>query len=318
MKKYHDTIRNYLKDEFEKSAIEYLRVGLEIFHRARKGEVGLGGQAPGGNLGIAIELMLKTLIVKHSPILLFIDFPIELQVLFASPESLPKDFNWRLLDIELRSFKYKTKELDECIALLYVLLPEHKQELRSYFQLLARHRNASIHSVLPSFQRYELERLGYLALRLFVILQTTKHISEYSYRVTKDDKAFLAVFKNERIERVKKKVDEAKEKSKHISTIKGSLSIDGWEYYITECPICGNEGILTGYTDIDYEEAPDEYLPNASLDFFADSFECEDCGLKLDDTEELKLVKMDVNYDRSHQLDSWYKDHYDPDPSEYL
>ena len=317
METYHHSITRYLYEEFEKSAIAYLRTALEMFHKMRKLS-DVNSQPSIGNLGITIELMLKTLIVKHNPILLFKGLSDEIQTLFVCPESLPKNFNWRPFDIELRSFKYKTKELDECISLFYVLLPEHKQELHAYFKLCALCRNASVHSVMPSFQRFELERLGFLTLRLFNILDDKKNVYGYQYLLTEDDKQFLAEFKNERIDRVKKIIEDAKEKSKHITTCRASTSVDGWESYVIECPICGADAILTGYTEIQFENTPDGYPPDASLDFFADSFECDDCGLKLNDSDELKLASIDLHYDRSDELEHWYEDQYEPDPSEYM
>lgn len=315
MKKYTDSITQYLHKELENAAVCYLRAGLELFHKARKIS-GLNSQAALGNLGIAVELMLKAFIVKSNPLLLFRGMPIELQVLFACPDSLPSDFNWRPYDIDLRSFKYATKELDESISLFYVLLPEYKQELYSYFQLLSRYRNASVHSALPSFQNYEVERFAFLALHLLSILQSREIISKFGHISTKDDKQFLSAFKIEQIDRVKKKIEDAKEKSKHIPTGRSSLSVDGWESYVTQCPICESDGVLSGYTDI-HVEGPEEDV-DVSLDFFADGFTCEDCGLQLVDTEELELSGIDLHYDRSGDLDSWYKEQYEPDPSEYL
>src|SRR3989339_1363431 len=133
MKKYADSITQYLQNELKNSAVSYLKAGLEIFHKTNK--AGSWSSQPAlGNLGIAVELMLKAFIVKNNPLLLFKGLPIELQVLFTCPDSLPRDFNWRLFDIDLRSFKYETKELNECISAFYVLLPEHKQELNPYMQ----------------------------------------------------------------------------------------------------------------------------------------------------------------------------------------
>lgn len=313
METYHHSITRYLYDEFEKSAIAYLRTGLEMFHKTRKLS-SANCQPSIGNLGIAIELMLKTLIVKHNPILLFTGLPDGIQVLFSCPESLPKDFNWRIFDIELRSFKYGTKELDECIGLFYTLMPEHKQELSAHFKLLSRIRNASVHSVLPSFQRYELERLAYLALRLFSILKSAKALSSFSYSETQDDKEFMLLFNNERIERVRKKINEATEKSKQIKAGKAIINVEGWEEYTTECPICKSNGVLTGYTDIRFNGTPDN--PEESLEFFADSFVCNACGLTLEDPAELERAGMELYYDRSDELESWYEEH-TPDYSEY-
>ncbi|MFA5315806.1 MAG: hypothetical protein WC369_00070 [Dehalococcoidales bacterium] len=318
MEKYHHSITKYLYEEFENSAIAYLRTALEMFHKARKTS-GMNSQPSIGNLVITIELMLKTLIVKHSPALLFDGLPDEIQALFACPGSLPKDFNWRPFDIELRSFnKYKTKKLNECIPLFYILLPQHKQELYSYFKLCSLCRNASVHAVLPSFQRFELERLGFLTLRLYGILVNTKNMYKYSYYLTENDKQFFLTYKSERIELVKKKIEEAIEKSKHITTGRASLSTEGWEFYSTECPICGGGAVLTGYTEIQYDIISEESPPDENLDFIADSFECDDCGLKLNDSAELKLARIDLHYDRSDELEQWHEDNYEPDPSDYM
>ncbi|MDO8747801.1 MAG: hypothetical protein Q7J72_01645 [Candidatus Omnitrophota bacterium] len=315
MKKYADSITQYLQNELKNSAVSYLKAGLEIFHKTNK--AGSWSSQPAlGNLGIAVELMLKAFIVKNNPLLLFKGLPIELQVLFTCPDSLPRDFNWRLFDIDLRSFKYETKELNECISAFYVLLPEHKQELNPYMQLLSRYRNASVHSALPSFQAYEIQRVAFLSLRLLSILQSRKIISEYAHITTKDDKYFLSAFKLDRIDRVKKKIDDAKEKSKRIPAGQASLSVDGWENYVTQCPICESDGMLSGYTDIHVEGSAEDV--DLSLDFLADGFICEECGLELNDTEELRLAGIELYYDRSSELDAWHRDQYEPDPSEYL
>lgn len=313
MRKLANSLTYYLLEEFKNSAISYLKIGLETFHKANKSE-NLRSQPALGNLGIAVELMLKTFIISNNPLLLFEGLPIELQVLFTCPSSLPKDFNFRPYDIDLRSFKYKTKELNECISLFFVLLPEHKQELNAYMQLLSRYRNASVHSVLPSFQSFEVQRVAFLALRLLSILQFGKIISEYAHIITKEDKHFLSVFKLERINRVKKIIESAKEKSKHISSGSVSLSVDDWESYVTQCPICKSDAILSGYTDVRVE-GQDE--PDISLDFFADGFNCEECGLVLNDVEELRLAGIEWFYDRSSEFNAWDRDHSDPpDPSE--
>ncbi len=315
MKNYADSIAQYLLEEFKGSAISYLKIGLEIFHKANKTD-NLRSQSALGNLGIAIELMLKTFIISNNPVLIFKDLPIELQVLFSCPGSLPKGFNLRPYDIDLRSFKYNTKELNDCISLFYVLLPEHKQELNAYMQLLSRYRNASVHSVLPSFQSFEVQRVAFLALRLLSLLQSRKIISEYAHIITKDDKQFISTFKLDRIDRVKKMIEAAKEKSKHMSSGSVSIIVDDWRSYVTQCPICKFDAILSGYTDV-HVEGHDE-SPDISLDFFADGFMCGECGLRLNDIEELKLAGIESFYDRSDELDAWNEDHYDPDPGEYF
>jgi len=70
LKNYHKSIIGYLHDELESSAIAYLRAGLDLFHESREMEC-RHSQPAIGNLGIAVELMLKTLIVKHNPYCFF-------------------------------------------------------------------------------------------------------------------------------------------------------------------------------------------------------------------------------------------------------
>jgi len=308
MKKYKDSITRELYIDLQSSASGYLRAGIKMFYDLRTYSW-VSIQPAVGNLGIAIELMLKALIVKKNPIFIFKGLPCELQALFVCPEALPKDFSWRPFDIDLRlSNKYDTKELNDCISLFGMFHPEYKQELSSHFQLLSRCRNTSVHFIMPSLQRYELERIAYLALRLATITESARVLS-------KDDTKFLSEFKAERIERVKKKIEEAREKAKRItSTGEALVGEDDWGSYLTECPVCKTDGILSGGTELGYDRADDEGdIPDERLDFFADSFTCEECGLKLDDSEELRLAGMELFYDRSEDLDAWHREYDTPD-----
>src|SRR4030067_2873244 len=105
MEKYHNSIKEKLYKELSNSALGYLATGMRLFHAERKRPTCI--QPIIGNLGIAIELMLKVWIIKNNPALLFKDLPLELKVLFITPKSIPSDFNWRRYDIDLRSFNFK-------------------------------------------------------------------------------------------------------------------------------------------------------------------------------------------------------------------
>lgn len=319
---YSGSIRNELQGELTRSAIGYLKSGLELFHKERTRPHSCIEPAI-GNLAIAVELMLKTLAVKNNPLLLFKGLPLEVRTLFACPNALPeKDFNWRPYDIDLRSFNYETVDLNELIKLFYILFPNQRQALRPCFSLLSRCRNASLHSSLPSFQCYELERTAYLALQVFQLLDEletfgrifefsdgSKNFMRNSYVLTDKDKKFLSSFEEERAERVKNKVEEAKRKSKELDHRSINIPIvDDWNLYTTACPICGSEGVLTGETEINYEELHDEF-PHPYLLFLADTFECGECGLTLDDAKELELAGMDICYDRPESdMDKWERD----------
>src|SRR3989338_2980402 len=160
MKKAIEAVKNYLQYELAESSSEYLKLGLELLHKERKKPTSKV-QSVIGNLSVAIELMIKAFLASQNPLLVFTDLPLELKILFSSHESIPQISNWRSYDLELRSFVYKTLELNETISAFAIYFSEERQKLQSYFRLLAHIRNKSLHASLPSFQKYDLGRIGY-------------------------------------------------------------------------------------------------------------------------------------------------------------
>jgi CYTH domain-containing protein len=191
------------------------------------------------------------------------------------------------------------------------LSSKDKQKLQRYFKLLSSCRNISIHGSLPSFQVYDLERTVYLALNVHNIIKDHDVFREHSYSPTKADEAFLSSYDTERAERVRKNIEEAKKKSKKLKHEESLLKAEGWDVYVTKCPVCNSDGILGGSTE-PWIEATVNYVEDSGLTFSADSFKCGECGLILDDTEELALAGMEVTYDRSSESDKYYEG-YEPD-----
>ena len=298
-------IQDKIHREIAKSGFGYLKAGLELLHKGRKSGSDVIEPAV-GNLAIAIELMIKSFLAKNNLVLLFKDLPLELKILFICPENIPADsLNLRHIETELCSFKYNTFELDELIASFFVLFPEHKQALKPYFRLLSRCRNASIHLSMPSFQRYELERTAYLALRIFQILTEKNLLPRYYCHLTKEDTQFLSEYSEERVERVRKKIEEAREKAKKIEVKDVQFLVEGWDVYGTKCPVCGCGGRLTGDTQVEVD-VDEDGIPNPYLVFLADTFECGGCDVSLDDVEELQLAGMDISYQREDKdMDKW-------------
>jgi len=315
MKEYVTLTQDRIQRELARSAMGYLKVGSQFLHEERKSTHPLIEPAI-GNLATAIELMLKALLAKNNLVLLFSDLPLELKILFTCPDNLLSDsLSWRYLDNLLRASAHKTFELDELIASFYVFYPGKRQALRPYFRLLSRCRNASIHLSLPSFQRYELERTAYLALSVFEILDKEKYSPSFYYRLTKEDKQFLSEYNEERIERVRQKIEVAKEKAKKAKDT--WIIADSWDTYETACPICGCGGMLMGETQVeaDFDE---DGVANPYLIFQADTFQCDGCGISLDDVEELQLAGMDIVYQRSDRdMDKWWAEQEPTDYSEY-
>jgi hypothetical protein len=296
-----------MQKELARSAVGYLKVGLELFHREYRGSFALIEPAT-GNLAIAVELMLKTLLVKQNPLLLFRDLPLELKVLFACPDAVTEDsFNWRAYDVELRAYAYKTVELDELISTFFLFFPGQKQLLRPHLRFLSRCRNASLHLSLPSFQTYELERTAYVALRVYLVLRD--HDSDLfgltRYHLDKRDEEFLSKYDAERTVRVQKKIENARENAKRIEAKSVGVLVDGWDVYVTTCPVCGCDGVLTGETTVEADIGEEESA-NPYLMFFADTFKCDECGLSLDDARELELAGIRLSYDRPERdMEKW-------------
>ncbi len=169
-----------------------------------------------GNLAIAIELLLKAFIAKRSLLLLFKNLPIELQCALSSPHSMPKSFRQMPYEIGLRTSSYKSLELNDAIGMFEVFCPETKKQLGAHLRFLSRHRNTSVHAVLPNCQEYEMQRTAFLFLMLVDhISKNDPELVKYAFLSKKEKhENFLKRFDEERLNRVHTKVEKAKEKAK--------------------------------------------------------------------------------------------------------
>ncbi len=86
--------------------------------------------------------------------------------------------------------------------------------------------------------------------------------------------------------------------------MKSQVTSGDWDVYPIECPVCGCGALLIGQTEErgDYDE---DGSPSLSLEFVGESFECEECGLKLEDYDELLIAGIEPDVDRSDEVDSW-------------
>ena len=313
IEEYVKKMQEEYSSDLERTALDYLKIGLELFHQRRYLDYP-NSQVALGNLAIAIELMLKTFIARKNLFLLFNGLPPELNVLFICPQSLEPEFNLRPYGINLKTGLYKTLEFNECVSYFYIFFPKLKQSYHSHLRLLSSIRNASVHAVFPSFQRYDIERVAFIALQFFMKLQEGTQYQFYA--LTENDKTFLMNFKEERINTVRTKIEQAKETSKKIKDNSHDQYIDDddedyWEQYIAECPICGSDALLGGYTESQYDLS----IPEEWLEFYPDTFLCDGCDLELNDDEELRLAGIDTVYDRTDDLERW---HHEKDDDTYF
>jgi len=306
------TLQKNTAGHLEDAALGYLSVALD-----RKRFFCTTIQVTVGILGIAIELMLKSLIARHSLTLLYKDLPLALRTFFAAPEKAPCDSEWQRHDIDLRSGAFKTLELHECISVFYLLFPRMKPQLQSHLKFLTGSRNAALHSIFPHFHAYELDRTRYVALKLYELLMELKGKDAWTVTVRcpvdpKRAANWISEFEKGRVDRVHKSLAAAKQKAKTIAT---SVELDpkdcDWDEYVAQCPICKNDARLTGDTvfvpDFDRDGTPE----GGHLEFQGASFECYACGLKLNDPDEMHLAGVDTGYDRSDEMDAWAEAYYE-------
>lgn len=293
-----------------RNSMEYLEIGLREFHNVK--DIDYKGFQPAlGNLSIAIELMLKTIIAHNAFASLFSNLPLNFKLYLTYPELLKDDKMKRALEINFLHSSFNSVDLTECVGIFNVIHSESKNELSGYFKMLNAVRNASVHYIIPSFQKYDLQKVAMLAITLFKIIDSDKKLyNGYLYSLTESDNEFIKSFSNERIEIVKSKIEAAKDKAH--KTVKVILDTNDLNAYIGVCPVCKNDCILSGESQVYFDESVGEPF----LSFSADSLDCEQCGLSLTDFEELKLANVETEYERNNDYDKWVFDNYG-DPSDY-
>lgn len=303
MQKELNRLKEDLIRSLANSSIGYLKLGMEHFH-SKKYYYEFHPQTIISNLSISIELMLKAFIAKHGLELLFDNLPLEFRAILAKPNSFKKS-RLRPYEIELQSNFFSTKKLSDCIALFYILKPDHKQIFGSYFKQLILARNSSLHFYLPKYKKYNVERIAYLAISLYKLLKE-ESVFSFNYNFTKEDDGFITTYDSDRIIKVEKVLKMARENAKKLDYSNYTYSPhDEWQSYETDCPCCGSNALLFGDTEEDFDsEYGEPYLT-----FIAYSFECSECGLVLDDFFELELAGMEAAYDRTDSHDSWVRYH---------
>lgn len=298
-----NSLNDDLSQPLAAAAGAYLEMGLGLFHREKKADQGYA-QAAIGNLAIGIELAIKSILMRTDPALAFKDLPIEARTMLAAGPTA-RGFNGRPYELDLRDFAFEPIGFDDAVRAFYVFFPERKQLLRPYFKMLQELRPLSLQATLGAVKAEEAARIAYLALAVASL--TAKH--REIYRPTETDTAFICRYESERILRVRGRLEAAREKTKNLKvdiTFNDPPPPEGWEAFDARCPVCKNWAFLSGTTDIRCEKK--EGKEEESLDFFADTFDCDACGLLLDDMEELKLADIAVLHDRSEDLPKWRDD----------
>ena len=306
-----ESVQEDIQQQLMESAADYANAGLDMYFRG--GSQKIPSQSIIGNMAIAIELLLKSIIARISLLLLYTNLPLDVRCALSAPKDHPRRFTEARYVIDLKSAHHRSLTLKDTITCYGFFYPEFKNSLSAHFSFLSQNRNASIHSVTPSFRVYEVERTIFLFLSIVEQLkkEDTNNAAYRHLRNKKSCNLFLTKFDGDRIARVHKKIEAATKRARRTDQF-FFASPEGWSESCEVCPVCDTEALICGETQENYEE-DDDSSASLVLTFVAETFECPGCGLKLEDYDELKIAGIDPITDRSDEVDSWMEDHYQDD-----
>lgn len=293
---------NKVIQEFQRdlsiAATSFVNEGLASFHRSASQNT---QQVALVNIAIGCELLIKAYLARKSVALIFSDLSPEDQVALQCPKELKKGQRSNSA-VKLKFREMKTRQFDDCLSMLYVFEPQLRERFGSGLKRISLMRNVGAHQVLSSHAVHEVDRSADVVLQLF---EELKAEAKCWRPQNKEDAAFLKRFSAERNAAVKKAIEDARKRFQAEAFLLSEFDKDDcdWEEYGIECPVCGSTANLAGTTE--YERSgrdPEDEM----LTFFASSFECDGCGLKLGDEEEMRLAGIDTGIDRNDDLDRWH------------
>lgn len=300
LKKYLDKITDEVANSLQGAALAYFNIGIQLYEQKWNDSFG-GSQIVLGNLSIACELLLKTIIARRMFGCLYANLSPEVLAVLHYPDSMPAETMPNVFVSDLRNFTEKSIDIGRAASLFHLLYPSKKQEFKSDLNLLARIRNIAVHAAFPKFQKYQLERVAYIACKLFKLAKDDK-IFKGKFSISNESQInkIIALYDKNRIGKVDKAIEAAR---KQLKTIKLVLLLEPdfnkWEARIETCPVCENDALCYGYTDrvIDRD--------GHRLVFFKEQFKCENCKLNLDDFEELRCVDIKILEDVEYSFLEW-------------
>ena len=284
---FYASLRAEIADGLARSALGFYRTGLDTH------DGGTASQVVVANCGIAVELATKSALADLGLGLLLLprtQTRIDLRIAFAAPEAVSIAV-WRKYQGELRASAYRTIGLAACADALEVLLPEETRRLKPHLDLLVRYRDASVHGHLPQVSTAEAHRAVYVAATIVPLL-LRRHTGLLSAWGRAEDQEALGRFDIDRTRRIDARVEAAGKKADQLPHLKQytTRQPDGWNRYFVECPVCKSRGTLHGTTRYAPQGQGDTYEDLFAFD--AARFDCSECGLALEDPDEMDAVGL--------------------------
>lgn len=311
LKKYLDATADDIAKSLQGAALEYFNLGIRLYEKTRKGRFA-GLQVVLGNLSISCELLLKAIVARKIFSCLYSNLSKEALAMLNYPLSMPKGTTPNSFIGDLRNFTERVIDIQQATSYFYQLYPKNKQEFKPHLSLLAPIRNTAVHAAVPGFQKYHLERIAYIACKLFKLAKDEgmfdREIS--TFQESQIDNIIMQ-YNEERINKVHKAIEAARLKSKSLNSIPSSIgNFDKWEMRVERCPACQNEAFCYGYVEAFREsefgvQHDSGYDNVAVLFFYKERFKCENCELTLDDVEELNLAKIKISKNLEEEIEEW-------------
>ena len=286
----------------ESAARGYFEVGLQLYDE-QDSFLSPNVQPALGNLAISAELLLKAVISKQVFHCLYPNLSKEKVAILSYPENYKAGTVIKSFELDLKGFTEKSVDFGQACSLVYSLHPDIKKNHKPHLDALAVIRNSSIHGAILNVQKYQVERIAYIACCLFKYFRDSE---VYRGMISPQSKKLMGMiiekFDIERDERVHKAVENAKKESRSLDFLDLSGgAFDGWEARTLKCPICSSPALCNGFTELEV----DHESSCASLVFSRTDFDCDGCGLTLKDPSELDLVGIDIADDISQLMNDW-------------
>jgi hypothetical protein len=294
MSKSLASIKKEISNKFASSAINYFYNGQKGYFNMEKYPSNLF-QAAVGNFAISVELILKAYIAKNAFPFLYQNLPLKLELYLKKPDNFDEDKVLQSHLADLRSFsELKSIDINKAISLFFYLKPSLKDELKPYLRSIKNVRNPSVHSILPSFQKYELERMAFASAMVFKKLHDPiEFFALVGFWDEKKDK-IIENYEHKVVQVVKEKIEKAKKSSRSIDKSDIEKPSPTLERYVIDCRICGNPASLFGRTEMDEKDFPDQHDIERNMWFYSHEYKCDYCGLHLESYDEVSKAGLPV------------------------
>jgi hypothetical protein len=276
----------------------YLKTGL-IESKKLDGMAVRQRQHALGNMCVGLELMIKAYVASRSPFLVFAKLSPEQSARIAQFLEDTEKFPWERVNALLAGSAARSIGFEEAVQFFEEFFPGEKEKIAADLRILRYARNAAVHFVLPEFHQHELRRAAFVGVAVHDVILAARadHRAFSPGQIDADLRAFVKNYKKDKAAKVQEKLAAAAKKG---AQLKGTTFMMVWGDQVREanCVVCGNDGVATGFVDKDHA--------NRVAGIYFDTFECESCGLKLEDSEELEMAGMEL----------WQEIHYESPPGE--